>query len=410
MNLPIFKRVIPQALAWAGLVALCSVFALAQGTTAPPSPPQDSVRTDGQIEMDVVHALDASPELKNDLYTAVTIQGEVTLSGTVSSASNHDLAESIVSHVAGVTKVNNNLKVGNPQNPPAAPGTAVSQPGDAGVPNPAAPPSDADALIRAQIHAAVQAEIQAQRQARGQDSNAPVPPPPPAVEAPKGPVTIPQGTLLQLRTMESVSTKRAKDGEPVQFMVIRDVRIDGVVAIPRGATAHGVVSGVKQAGDLKGSPELALKLTSLDMGGQNYPLDTGEFRVKGPGKGERSANNMVGSTLFGTIIGCIVGRGIGCAAGAGAGLAAGTAASAGSPGPHVWIPAEALVEFHLNTPLTVIPVSAKEAARLSEGLYPGGPALYHRGYGPYGQPYPYGYPPPIYYHPYVFSDGYYYWR
>ena len=35
--------------------------------------------------MDVVHALDASQALKNDLITAATIQSEVTLSGTVSS-------------------------------------------------------------------------------------------------------------------------------------------------------------------------------------------------------------------------------------------------------------------------------------------------------------------------------------
>ena len=402
MNLPIFKRVIPQTLAWAGLVALSSMLALAQGTAVPPSAP-DTVRTDEQIEMDVVHAIDASTVLKDDMITEATIQGEVTLSGTVASTSNRDLAESIVSHVAGVTKVNNNLKVGNQQNPPAEQATAGNQPGDAGADNPAPASSEADAQVRAAIHAEVQSQIQAQKQARGQGPNAP-----PAVETPKGPVTIPVGYLLQLRTMESVSNKRAKNGQPLQFMVIRDVRVDGVVAIPRGAIAHGVVSEVKQSGALAGSPVLALKLTSLDLGGQSYPLDTGQFKVKGPGKGERSANNMVGGTMMGTIIGCIVGRGIGCAAGAGAGLAAGTAASAGSPGPHVWIPAEALVEFHLNAPLTVTPVSAKEAARMAEGLYRGGPSLYQRGYGPNGQPYAY---PPVYYRPYYpIVGGYYYWR
>jgi hypothetical protein len=83
-------------------------------------------------------------------------------------------------------------------------------------------------------------------------------------------------------------------------------------------------------------------------------------------------------------------------------LAAGTAASAATPGPKVWIPAESLVEFHLNAPLTVNPVSAAEAARLAQGVYPGGPTLHPRGpYYPYGRPYPYGYPPPpVYYHPY----------
>jgi hypothetical protein len=401
---------------------MCGVFALAQDTATPPSPTA-TVRTDGQIEMDVVHALDASAVLKNDLITAATIQGEVTLSGTVSVASNRDLAESIASHVQGVTKVHNNLKVGNAQAPPMQ-NAADSQQGDAAIPDPAdsssmpaspdgpLPPaneSDAQAQLRAEIRAQVIAEIQAQRQAQGQG---PITPSPSVQEAPKGPVTIPQGTLLQLRTSEPVGSKHAKDGEPVQFIVIRDVHAGGVLAIPRGATVHGVVSEVKKPGDLAGSAELALKLTSLDLGGQSYPVDSGLFKVKGPGKGSRTVGSAITGGIMGTIIGCAAGRGTGCAIGAGAGVAAGTAASAASPGPNVWIPAEALVEFHLSAPLTVTPVSAQEAARLAQGLYQGGPALYRRGYGPYYvRPYPYAYGyPPIYYRPYYVEGGYYYWR
>jgi hypothetical protein len=190
------------------------------------------------------------------------------------------------------------------------------------------------------------------------------------------------------------------------------VNVGGVLAIPRGATVHGVVSEAKKPGDLGGSAELALKLTSLDLGGQNYPIDSGLFKVKGPNKAGRTVGNALTGGLMGTMIGCAVGRGAGCAIGAGAGVAAGTAASAASPGPNVWIPAEALVEFHLSAPLTVTPVSAREAARLAQGLYPGGPTLHQRGgYAPYGRPYPYGYGyPPVYYRPYYAAGGYYYWR
>ncbi|MGD0294449.1 MAG: BON domain-containing protein [Terracidiphilus sp.] len=441
MNRPMFKRLIPQALAWAGLVALCGALALAQGTAAPPSPAA-AVRTDGQIEMDVVHALDASTVLKNDLITAATIQGEVTLSGTVASASSRDLAESIVSHVQGVVKVNNNLRVGNPQDASTAQNSVNSQPGDAGIPSPAALPSapamtdgplpppgqpapaqsDAQAQLRAEIRAEVIAEIQAQRRAQQQaqqrqdpysESQYPPPPPPSSIqESPKGPVTIPQGALLQLRTSESVGSKHAKEGEPVQFVVIHDVNVGGVLAIPRGATVHGVVTEVKKPGDLGGSAALALKLTSLDLGGQNYPIDSGLFKVKGPNKAGQTVGSAIGGGILGTMIGCAVGRGAGCAIGAGTGVAAGTAASAASPGPNVWIPAEALVEFHLNSPLTVTPVTAQEAARLAQGLYSGGPTLHQRGYGAYyARPYPYAYGyPEVYYHPYYVVGGYYYWR
>ena len=229
---------------------------------------------------------------------------------------------------------------------------------------------------------------------------------------------IPQGTLLQLRTSEALGSKRAKDGEPVQFTVIRDVAVGGVLALPRGATVHGVVTEVKKvgSGDLGGSSELALRLTSLDLGGTSYPLDSDQFKVKGPNKAGQTAGNAIGGAVLGAIIGGIAGRGTGAAIGAGAGAAVGTAASAASPGPGVWIPAEALVTFHLNSALTVNPVNAQEAARLAQGLYPGGPALYRRGYYPYGSPYVaygYGYPyayPPVYYRPYFLSGGYYYWR
>ena len=138
--------------------------------------------------------------------------------------------------------------------------------------------------------------------------------------------------------------------------------------------------------------------------------------MKGPNKAGQTAGNVVGGAILGAIIGGAVGRGPGAAIGAAAGAGAGTAASAASSGPGAWIPAEARVDFHLAVPLTVSPVSQQEAARLAQGLYPGGPNLYRRTappYGPryYGRPYGYGYPyPPVYYRPYFITGGYYYWR
>ena len=429
MNRPFLKRVFPQVLAWAGVVALCSVIALAQDSAAA-TDPSAGQRTDGQIEMDVVHALDASRALKNDLITAATIQSEVTLSGTVSSEASSELAESIAGHVAGVTKVHNSLQVGNPQDAqapngaePGAQQMAGNPPGESMAPIPP-PPAPADGPQPAPGQPPYPSQPQAQapypplpplrpRYAPVQPQYAPARPPVQAYETPKGPVTIPQGTLLLLRTSESVGTRRAREGEPVQFTVIRDVAVGGVLAIPRGATVHGVVTEVKKAGNLGGSPELALNLTSLDLGGQTYPLDSDQFKVRGPGKGEATAGHVVGGAIMGTIIGCAVSR-WGCAVGAAAGAGVGTAASAASPGPEVWIPAEARVDFHLNMPLTVTPVNAQEAARLAQGLYQGGPSLYRRGYyshgGGYYAAYPYYGYGPVYYRPYFMVGGFYYWR
>jgi len=454
MNRTLFKRVVVRSVAWAATAALCGVIALAQDAA-----PANGQRTDGQIEMDVVHALDGSQALKNDLITAATIQGQVTLSGTVSSDASKQLAESIVKGVPGVSGVKNNLNVGNPANDPNAQGAqnteddsqdmADNQP--AGPPPAAAPSPDygqngaQNSAPPAHPQNPPQDNGQAQAPGYGQAPPPPgygqAPPPPGYGQAPppgygqappppyrpgyapaqptykfaKGPVTVPQGTLIQLRTSESVDSKRAKGGEPVQFTVIQDVTFGGMLAIPRGATVHGVIADVKNAGSgtLTGSSELALQLTSLDLGGQSYPLQSDLFKVKAPGKGGRTAGNIVGGALLGALIGGAAGGGGGAAIGAAAGGTVGTAASAATPGPRAWIPAEALVTFHLNAPVTVNPVDPQEAARLAQGLYPGGPALYRRGYygGPYGgpSPYPYYYAP-VYYRPYYFSGGYYYWR
>ncbi len=462
MKRTLLKRVFAHLVAWSVVAVLSTAVTLAQDAGAgqaqsQPAAQSQGPRTDGQIEMDVVHALDASPALKNDLITAATIQTEVTLSGTVAGDASKQLAESIASHVAGVTKVNNNLKVGNPaqdaQNMPPADPSAQEMPDNQppattpGLPPPGPAPDQNPNQAQAPVDQSQYPgqyppqpnypnyPTQPQSQASGpypypQQGNYPPPPqrpqyqnpqysqyPPqyapapngPAYEAPHGPVTVPQGTLLYLRTAEPVDSKRAKEGEQVQFTVIQDVSSGGVLAIPRGATIHGVVTESKKAGELAGSAVLALKLTSLDLGGRNYPLDSDEFKVKGPNKAGETVGNAVGAGIVGTIIGCAVGRGAGCAIGAGAGVAAGTAATAASGGPRAWIPAEALVSFHLATPITVQPVGAQEAARLAQGLYPGGPTLYRRTNYPYGRPY-YAYPP-VYYRPYYpVVGGYYYWR
>jgi len=226
--------------------------------------------------------------------------------------------------------------------------------------------------------------------------------------------------------MEPVASQHAKAGQPVQFMLISDVTLGGVLAIPRGAVLHGEVTDSYHPGpgQISGSPVLALELDSLDLGGQTYQIASDEFRVKGPNKAGQTVGNAVGAGVVGTIIGCAVGGGVGCAVGAGAGVAAGTIATSASSGPGVWIPAEALVSFHLAAPLTVNPVSQEEAARLAQGLYSGGPRLYQRPaaapypypYGPryaYGYPYPYPpnpYYPRVYYRPYFMAGGVYYWR
>lgn len=223
----------------------------------------------------------------------------------------------------------------------------------------------------------------------------PAAPTPPAQPAPasvnRPPVTVLEDTLIRVITNEPVNSKRAKQGTPVVFTVSEDVLVGDVLVIPRGATVRGTVTESKKAGVLTGSPELTLKLVSLTLGGRSYVLDTYQFKVKGTSKTGPTETKALRGAYVGAVVGTVVGspsasgagtaagRVAGAATGAAVGAGVGTLVSAATPGPGIWIPSEAQVDFYLAAPITIPPVSAKEAQRLAQGLRPGGPSLYVRG-------------------------------
>ena len=373
-----FRNIWPAVLVIGGLGGWMSApVAMAQDAG---STPQDAApagqRTDGQIEMDVVRTLDADSNLKQDWISAATVQGEVTLSGTSATDANRQLAEALASKVPGVTKVVNNLKVGDPQAAANAQGQPQDQ-GDYADPGQPAPGQQAQAAPydngAGQPPAPAQGAYPPQNGYPQNPQNGyppqqaySQPPPPQAPEPPHEPVDLAKGQLLKVRTSEPLDSKRAKVGTPVEFTVVRDVYAAGVLAIPRGATIEGEVVDVKKAGALAGDAQLGLKLDSLQMGGKSYALDADPLEVKSPNKAGRTAGNAIGGALLGALIGGAVGGGSGAAIGAGAGAVGGTAASAATPGPRVWIPAEAMMDFHLNTPVTV----SQSAIRKRNGLQP----------------------------------------
>jgi hypothetical protein len=211
-----------------------------------------------------------------------------------------------------------------------------------------------------------------------------------AKSAPAAPVTVLENTLIRVITNQPINSKRDKHGTPLLFTVNEDVTVDGVLAIPRGAIAHGTVTESKKAGRLTGSPELTLQLDSLELAGRSYPLYTYQFKVKGTSKTRPTETKALQGAVVGAIVGGLAGspsakaastdtgRAASMGTGAVLGAGVGTMVSAATPGPAAWIPVEAQVDFYLAAPITVPPVSAKEAARLAQGLRPGGPSLYVR--------------------------------
>jgi hypothetical protein len=415
--------------------------ALAAQEPASPNQTGDpsSGRSDADIENDVTYALAHSKALQGQHITAATIEGDVTVSGNVRDEASKELAETIIDKVKGVRSVTNNLNVGDaPQT-----NTANAQPQDS---NTTTPEQDLN-YDPAQQNMA-QAGPQDQNQQQAQGAPAPdqpnMPPAPPSndpqysaqrqpypqqpygqqpaygqqqpygqqtyPQQPLTPVTIPVGTLLQVRTSEPLDATRVQPGQVFAATVAADIYMGGVLALPRGAVVTGkVVATQSNKGDLAGKQGLSLVVNSVNLGGQLYPLPTDTWSGQGPGKGGYSAGNTIGAAGLGAVIGAIAGGGAGAAIGAGAGAIVGAGTSAATTGPRMYVPAEAVLNFHLLAPVTVTPVTAQEAQRLASSSQP---QLQRR--GPY--PYPYGaYPPPpppgYYYYPYrypVVYPSYYY--
>ncbi len=206
-------------------------------------------------------------------------------------------------------------------------------------------------------------------------------------------VTVLENTLFRVRTNEPLNPRHVREGAPLTFLLSEDVVVDGVLIVPRGAALQGTVVESKQAGALSGAPELVLQLTSLDLAGRNYPLYTYRFKVTGASKTRATELKVKGGAILGAVVGGVmsgsanggttaVGRLAGAGTGAALGTGVGAAVSMASPGPVLDIPAESEMDFFLAAPISVVPVTPREAARLSQGLHTGGPALYVRGETP----------------------------
>ena len=165
--------------------------------------------------------------------------------------------------------------------------------------------------------------------------------------------------VVEAGTRVSVRTTRAIDERNLSRRVfagvvdqdVRDSR--GRLAIPRGAAVELIVrSG--------GNRELYLDLESISMNGQWYGVDAtnrpigGGTRVDSTiGANQETAEHVGGGAVIGSIIGAIVGGGKGAAVGALAGAGVGAATQMQVHGEAVRVPAESLVTFRLEGPLTL---------------------------------------------------------
>src|SRR5690348_7070166 len=58
-------------------------------------------------------------------------------------------------------------------------------------------------------------------------------------------LVVPDGTPVKLQMARTISSTAAQKGDPLDFVVVRDVTVGGFTIIPAGTIASGSVVGVK---------------------------------------------------------------------------------------------------------------------------------------------------------------------
>ena len=166
-----------------------------------------------------------------------------------------------------------------------------------------------------------------------------------------GPVTIPAGTVVTVRTGQSLSSKTSQEGETFTATVAEPIDVGGAMVIPDGARATGTVVAAHPLGRFKGGALLQVRLASIEINGQNVPVDSSSVARSEKGKGKRSATLIGGGAGLGAIIGGVAGGGKGALIGALAGGGAGTAGTAFTGNKDIVIPAEYALSFKLLKPV-----------------------------------------------------------
>ncbi|MGQ9918228.1 MAG: hypothetical protein ACUVS7_12490 [Bryobacteraceae bacterium] len=174
----------------------------------------------------------------------------------------------------------------------------------------------------------------------------------PPAPAPK-PITVAAGTPVVIRTIATLSTKDARDGEVFRATLAEPLVVDGVTIAAKGAEVEGVVVQSDPGGRVKGVAQLGVALRSIHTAAGKVDIQTGTYVTEAKSSVKKDVTRGAIMTGVGAAIGAIAGGGKGAAVGAGVGAGAGTATAMATRGEPAVIPAESVLTFRLQQPVTV---------------------------------------------------------
>jgi hypothetical protein len=307
---------------------------------------------DNAIVSQIQAKLYEDPVLKTRDIHVTSQKGVVVLTGSVATDVEKGSAEQAANEAKGVKQLIDQLTV----SAPVAQGAPPAAPAESAIAAPAAPTArhhQSRRARRSQAYADAPANAQPAPAATAAPVEAVQPAPQPAPAPRPVQATVPAGTVVTVRMIDSIDSARNHPGDEFDATVNSPVVAGDRVVIPQGSNARVRLVEAKTSGHMTGRSELQIELVSLTVNGTTYNVESGTYNVQGASRGKRTAETVGGGAGLGALIGAIAGRGKGAAIGAGIGAAAGAGAQAITKGQQVKIPSEAKIDFTLKAPLAV---------------------------------------------------------
>jgi hypothetical protein len=310
---------------------------------------------DAQVTSDIQSRLLSDSGLQGKQLGVKSEGGTVTLSGTVDNDGQREAAGRYAAAESGVKQVINNLQVAAPP-----PQESVQTPPEETKPSPASPsrsaskPRHSPARVRnlpsspSETTAAPTAAMAVPPPATSGAPSTPPPPPPPQK------VTIPSGTTLAVRLVDTIDSETSQQGQTFHATLDSPLAVEGETVIPSGYDLEGHIVTVQSAGKFAGQSMLVLQLDRLSAAGKTYSIQTDQYSRKGSSRGKNTAAKVGTGAGIGAIIGAIAGGGKGAAIGAAAGGGLGGGVQAATKGQQIKLPSETVLNFTLQAPLTVV--------------------------------------------------------
>lgn len=182
-------------------------------------------------------------------------------------------------------------------------------------------------------------------------------------------VIIPVGAKIPLSLKQAISTKTAKEGDPVYAETSFPYAVNDRIVIPTGTYVQGKITRVERGGHVKGRSQLLIHFTSMIypsgytvlLGGsvENTPgtektsMKDSEGTIQQDSDAGRKARDAAGGATTGAVIGAITDGGKGAGIGAGIGGVTGLAISMLSRNSDVRLPPGTGIEMQIQREVTV---------------------------------------------------------